>query len=473
MSTDTTLRPEPPTVTWSLLHKLRAARAYDVGLPAIAAEFGPVAQIGLGPGPWAPRFVVVSTADGAREALAGFDGSLDKTGRSHRVFGDLGIDHSFSLAHDAWLPLRRTLQPSFSKRKVATYAGNVADVVDDEVARWVADGEVDLADATRRITVRVLSRSVLGLDLDDRVERLAAATAVLGDGLARRATSPLPLPPSLPTPRARRLREAIGTFREIGLDVIERCRRDPSHDAPLVRSLLDAVDPETGRGLTDEEVCHELLAFLFAGHDTTATTLAYAFWQLSRDPDLQSLVAREAAGSALVASSVSDLALTVRVVHEALRLCPPAPATSRRAETDVVIGGYRVRAGADVVVSIAALHRDPAAWPDPERFDPDRFLPERSGGRSRWQFLPFGGGPRSCIGEHFAIVEATLAVAAVVRRVRLDGLTEVFPQGLGFTAFADGPVRARVDPTERSAGVASQRRPRGDAHEHEDDRDHQ
>lgn len=436
---------EPPAVTWSLRRRLQAVQAYDVGLPAVAAEFGPVAALSLGPRRIAPRIVVVSTPDGAREVLAGFDGSLDKTGRAHTVFDDFDIRNSFSLAHEAWKPRRRTLQPSFTKRQVNTYAGDVADVVDDESAAWVAAGGVDLAQATRRITVRVLSRSVLGLDLGGRADLLGSAATDLGDGLMKRAVAPLRLPAAVPTRQARRVRSAVSTFLEIGAEAIERCRRDPDHDAPLVRSLLDAVDPDTGERLSDKAICHELLAFLFAGHDTTATTLAYSLWQLSRDADLQARVAAEAASlGRLTAEDLPRLPLTVQVIHEALRLCPPAPAMSRRAECDVVIGGYRVGAGANVVVSVSALHRDAQAWPDPERFDPDRFSAERFAGMNRWQFLPFGGGPRSCIGEHFAMVEATLAVAALVRAVVLSEPPAVFPDALGFTSYAGAPVRVRV-----------------------------
>ena len=122
-------------------------------------------------------------------------------------------------------------------------------------------------------------------------------------------------------------------------------------------------------------------------------------------------------------------AYTVRVLHEALRLCPPGAGTMRSPTRDIVVDGYRVEAKTIALVSFYAMHRDPALWAEPLRFDPDRFLPERSKGRSRWQYLPFGGGPRSCIGDHFAMLEATLALATIIRAVEIESLDVGLPAG--------------------------------------------
>jgi cytochrome P450 len=147
---------------------------------------------------------------------------------------------------------------------------------------------------------------------------------------------------------------------------------------------------------------------------------------------------------ALTPDDVAELGLTVRVLHEALRLCPPAAGTLRTPTRDIVVDGHRVEAGMIAIVSFYAMHRDPALWADPLRFDPDRFLPERSKGRSRWQYLPFGGGPRSCIGDHFAMLEATLALATIIRAAEIESLDLEFPLETPFTVVAAAPIRARV-----------------------------
>ena len=155
--------------------------------------------------------------------------------------------------------------------------------------------------------------------------------------------------------------------------------------------MIAATDPATGRALSDDEIRDELVVFMFAGHDTTATTLTYALWALGHHPEIQDRVRAEVAAIGdreLTPEDVPALGYTVQVLHEALRLCPPAAATGRTAMRDIKVDGYRVEAGTMLVVGIYALHRDPALWDHPLVFDPDRFSPQNSAGRDRWQYLP-------------------------------------------------------------------------------------
>jgi cytochrome P450 len=203
----------------------------------------------------------------------------------------------------------------------------------------------------------------------------------------------------------------------------------------------------TGRALTDDEICDELVLFLLAGHDTTSTTLTYALWALGRHPEMQDRVRAEAAAlgdRALTPEDVARLSYSVRVLHEALRLCPPAAAAARMATRDVAVDGCRVEAGTILIVGIYALHRDPSLWDNPLVFDPDRFSPGNSAGRDRWQYLPFGAGPRSCIGDHFAMLEATLALATIIRHTEIHSADEDFPMAVPFTTVAARPILARV-----------------------------
>lgn len=186
---------------------------------------------------------------------------------------------------------------------------------------------------------------------------------------------------------------------------------------------------------------------MLAGHDTTATALTYALWVLGHHRDVQDRVAAEAAAIGdreLTPADVSRLAYTVQVLHEALRLCPPAAGVGRLAVRDIAVDGFRVEKGSLVLVGIYALHRDPDLWPDPLVFDPDRFSPESVKGRYRWQFIPFAGGSRSCIGEHFARLETTLALATIVRSVEIRSVEGEFPIDVPFTTVAQEPIGARV-----------------------------
>jgi cytochrome P450 len=146
----------------------------------------------------------------------------------------------------------------------------------------------------------------------------------------------------------------------------------------------------------------------------------------------------------LTPENISALGYTVQVLHEALRLCPPAAVTTRMAMRDIGVDGYRVQAGTMLVVGIYALHRDPALWDHPLVFDPNRFSAQNSERRDRWQYLPFGAGPRSCIGDHFAMLEATLALAAIIGRTEIQSIDVDFPMIVPFTTVAAAPIRARV-----------------------------
>lgn len=193
----------------------------------------------------------------------------------------------------------------------------------------------------------------------------------------------------------------------------------------------------------------ELVTFLIAGHDTTATALTAAAWLLGRHPDIQNAVAAEAAARGdgpLGVDDLADLPLTQRVLKEAMRLYPPAATVVRGAVTDTDVDGYRVPAGATALVGIWAIHRDPQLWPDPTRFDPDRFLPGAERARDRWAWLPFGGGPRSCIGERFAMLEATIGLATLVRRFHIETRGDALPVTVPFTLTADGPIPATITP---------------------------
>jgi cytochrome P450 len=311
---------------------------------------------------------------------------------------------------------------------------------------WARAGRVDLQDATRALTTEVLGRALLGIPLGDRAPQLAIDFEVFSGYAMARARRPVKAPAWLPTPARARFRRAWDGMESVAAGAIERVRQNPDVDAPLIHQMLAARDPDTGQPLDDEALVADLVTFLLAGHDTTATTLAYGLWQLGRHPELQTAVAEEAQAvgtRTLTPDHVSALPLTVRVLHEALRLCPPAAAMGRQAMRDVVVDGHRIPKGWNLIVNIYALHRDPVAWPDPERFDPDRFLPEASEGRSRWQFLPFGGGQRKCIGDHFAMLEATVALATLARDLTFTSEGE-FEIAVGFTTQAASPVPVSV-----------------------------
>jgi cytochrome P450 len=436
-------------------HQLRAARSLVDGFQELLDAGGPITRVVLGPKWLAPTVVLIASPQGARDVLGRSDEIADRGGATMAIqLRRLMGGNLLVLPHDQWLPRRRTLQPMFTKLRVRRYAGHMAAAAQTLVDGWCDGATLDLDIECRALTLRALGRSVLGVDLDARADTIGPALRTALTWVADRVSRPVNLPQWVPTPGQRRARRANADLQQLAAEILDAVRADPTRDAPLVRALLAAADPQTGQPLSDDEICHELVLFILAGHDTTSTTLSYSLWALGRHPEIQDRVFDEVSALGdrpLTPDDVPQLGHTVRVLHEALRLCPPAAGTPRLLKKDLVVDGYRLEAGTIAVVSFYAMHRNPELWEDPLTFDPDRFLPERSQGRSRWQYLPFGGGPRSCIGDHFAMLEATLALATIVRATRIESLSDDFPLATPFTVVAAEPIGARVHARSRLA----------------------
>ncbi len=430
--------------------RLAAARQFDTGLEVLRESGGSVTRNLLGPRWIMPPLVFVSSPQGAHDVLARTDAFAERAATPislelRRLVGD----NLLVVPHHEWLPRRRALQPIFTKHHVPRFAGHMAEVAEQLADRWAVGAEVDLDTECRALTLRALGHSILGIDLADRTQVVGAALRTAGKWATDRALRPVNPPRWWPTRGQRRARAASAALHAVAAEILRACRADPTRDAPLVRALMQTTDPQTGQPLSDRAICDELVLFILAGHDTTSTALTYALWALGHRSELQQRVAAESCALGdrrLTHEDVPRLRYTVQVLHEALRLCPPAPAVGRMVTADIEVDGYRLPAGTVAVVAIYAMHRDPALWEDPLRFDPDRFSPERGKGRNRWQYLPFGGGPRACIGDHFAMLEATLALATILRRVKIDSLSGDFPTITPLTMIAAAPVRANVAP---------------------------
>ena len=434
----------PPRNTLPTRLQLSAIRTFDSGPEILRDAGGPVTRLHLGPRWLVPPVVVATSPRAARDILSRSPEEMERN-RVHDEMRDLLGPNLFDLQYRGWLPRRRVLQPVFTKHSVHRFGGHMADIAEAVADQWSDGARIDLDTEARRVTLGALGRSVLGLDLQSHTDAVADPVRTAITYIADRGANPFRAPRWLPTPARRRARAASAALHQLAGEILQACRADPDRDAPLVRALIAARDPETGRELSDAEIRGELVIFMLAGHDTTSTTLSYAMWALGHHSEIQDRVRAEVAGLGqhrLTPADVPQLRYTVAVLHEALRLCPPAPVVTRTATADIDVAGYRVEAGTELVVGISAMHRDPVLWDRPLIFDPDRFSPANSADRDRWQYLPFGGGPRSCIGDHFAMLEATLALATIIRDVEIHSSEDEFPVTTPFTAVAAGPVWA-------------------------------
>ncbi|HEX6682990.1 MAG TPA: cytochrome P450 [Candidatus Limnocylindrales bacterium] len=339
---------------------------------------------------------------------------------------------------DVWLRQRRTLQPLFTPRRVAGYT----ELMNAEAARIAAepalasDSTVDLHHLMQRYTLRVVGRALFGDDVDEAIPQLQRLVPVLGDLALARALQVLRPSLSWPTPRNRRITRERATQYEIVDRIIARHANRASGGGgerdDMLSRLTAARDPETGQPLSTEEIRDQVLVFLLAGHETTAGALTFTLYLLGRHPQVQERVA----------DGHTDLLRAA--LMEGMRLYPPAYSTERIAEIDTTIRGYRVPARTRVLLSSWVTHRHPDFWPEPDRFDPDRFTGEHK--RPRYAYFPFGGGPRSCIGENFALLEGTVLLRALLARFRVESLDERPRLAPMITLRPAGPVRATLSP---------------------------
>jgi cytochrome P450 len=232
------------------------------------------------------------------------------------------------------------------------------------------------------------------------------------------------LPAWMPHPGKLRMRVAQHQLRSAVASLVSERRALATHADDLLQRLINAKNPETGLRMSDDLLVDNLLTFFMAGHETTAKALTWTLYLLARAPDWEKRILEEVcqvAGSGPVTGEhIDKLVVTTQVLKESMRLFPPAPIISRRSATDTELGGQAIAAGTQIIIPIYAIQRHRRYWPDPDRFDPSRFAPENEAHISRYQYMPFGAGPRICIGMAFAMIEGVALLATIVRAARFQ-----------------------------------------------------
>jgi cytochrome P450 len=323
---------------------------------------------------------------------------------------------------ESWRLQRRTVAPLFQPAGVASYLAAMAISVDEMLARWDGD-TVDVAREMTRLTYDIISRTVFSNEIETPPDVMGEAITTYFDALGRiDLWDVLPLPRWLPRPAFIKAKPAQKIFRDEVLRLFERRRAriaaGESVPDDLVTRLINARDPETGAPLSDAVVHDNLVTFIGAGHETTANALTWTLFLLSQFPEADARVAAEAT-DAPDAETLARLADTRMILEEAMRLYPPVPFMSREARSRDQIGEVTVAAGTRIIIAPWVLHRHRKLWPDADMFAPERFAPQNRGRIPRFAYLPFGAGPRICVGATFAMQEALLALTMIARRFRL------------------------------------------------------
>ena len=327
---------------------------------------------------------------------------------------------------DVWLRHRRVAQRAFYRKRLAPLLDLVADETETMLGRWeeIASRQepLDLAREMTALTLAITGQVLFGVDLTDEAAEIGSAATVLIEHTKHRFSHLAVLPEWVPTPRNLRFRRAFDALERSVQDILVRGTSAGEARGNLVTLLSEAREAE-GSDMSDAQLRDELRAFLLAGHETTANALAFTLALLAEHLDLVEQLRAEV--STVLGerrpefADATRLPLVSAAIDESIRLFPPGWAFDRQAVEEDSVAGYHVPAGTLIVVSPWVAHRDPRVWDRPEEFDPTRFTPERAASRPRFAYLPFGGGPRICIGEDLALVEARLIVAMIVRRFRM------------------------------------------------------
>ena len=399
------------------------------------------------------EILVVSHPEGVRHVLTENAANYEKGALQRRVLGPLLAEGLLLTEGDAWRRVRRILAPLFTPAKMKTLTHRMDQVCRARVAGWSLSSRgrvLDIDSEMSGLTFDILSATLFSDELGGEARGFERAlNQFLSTGGKIDPLDVLDAPAWLP--RLGRLagyRSAVFFERRVSALVEARRRRMEAGDAapPDLLTALIAARDENGDALTDSEVASNILTFILAGHETTARALGWALHLLSRQPQYLARVRAEADALDLSDPAWTDaLPWTRAVMDETMRLFPPAPTMARRALGPDEIGGQRIEAGATVIISPWILQRHTLLWEDPEAFRPERFLPENRKAIDRYAYIPFSAGPRVCIGAAFALQEAMIALAAIVREADVEGVTPVEPRPIHqITLRSRAPMRLRL-----------------------------
>lgn len=330
----------------------------------------------------------------------------------------------------SWLHQRRLMQPSFHHKRLTGFGQLMTGATATMLEQWqrsdAGDEPLDIEREMTRLTLHIAGLALFSHDLTSDADRIGSTFTSLGPLLSRYTSLPFP-PLRVPTPRNRRLLAGLHTLDTIIYTLINERRKqlaDAATDATdLLSMLLTARDEETGEGMSDQQLRDEVLTLLLGGHETTAMALTWTWFLLSQHPDVEHRLHAELdtvlSGQLPTVEHLEALPYTHMVIQEAMRLYPPVFGFTRFATASDEMAGYTIPARSIIFLSSYCTHRHSAFWEKPETFDPERFTPERSAGRPRFAYFPFGGGPRQCIGNSFAMLEARLVLATIAQRYTL------------------------------------------------------
>ncbi|MFG2812089.1 cytochrome P450 [Streptomyces sp. NPDC048410] len=369
-----------------------------------------------------------------------------------------GVIHAYGDEHRRQQAM---IKPSFHRDEITRYVEVMREVTEEKSRSWQAGGRIPVDRVMRDITFNILARTMFGSVVDRAAhEELAAILPTVLEAIMWRTVSPGDLLEKLPLPMNRRFDTAFTQLREAISRVMLAYRQNSVEpgEAGMLSMLLAARDPDTGRAMTDEELCNQIVSVTMAGSETAATAMAWLFYELARHPEIEERVREEVADVVgdrdFELADVGNLPYSRRVLQELMRVRQPILVISRRAVRDFPLGGGHVRAGTELFYSPYAVHRDPDLFPDPLRFDPDRWLDKPATQLPKGAYTPFGAGPRHCVGEQFAWAMMHVVLGTTIRRWRLTLPDGVKIKEMPWATVNPNHMPMTVTPAPRRTRVA-------------------
>lgn len=414
-----------------------------LGFLSYLAQQGDVVGFHIGPLP----MLLFNKAEHAQHILVEHAGEFSKGRLMRRAVGNNGLFVSEGEFHRKQ---RKLMSPCFQPRQIASYAETIVGYAEHLLQEWENGAVIDIDHAMIRFTMSITGKILFDTDFLSETNELGAAINLGLAHAVRTLSSPFTLPLNIPTSYNRRVRQATRLIETRLHRMIEERRREPAARNDLLSLLLQARDDE-GQPMSEQQLIDECLTLFTAGHETTAAALAWTWYLLTVHPEnyqqLQQEVDRELEGRLPTVADLPRLPYCLQVFKETMRLYPPAPGILREALHDTVIDGYRVPKGTTIMISPYTLHRRADYFPDPERFQPERFAPECEKLLPRSAYIPFSAGPRICIGNHLALMEAQLLIAAIAQRFTFSLIPgqQIVPDVVHHLALRPaGAVKVRV-----------------------------
>jgi cytochrome P450 len=325
-----------------------------------------------------------------------------------------------------WLRQRRLIQPAFVRSRLIAYGPTMVQAAERVLNEWKSGETRDMANEMMRITLDIAAQTLFDSDALDSAGEVRAALRFMQENFMRRFGRIVNIPIWVPTPNNLRARKSVHKLNEIIYGFIRRRRQNKEDRGDLLSILLHAHDEDDGKAMSDRQVRDEAMTLFLAGHETTALALGWTWYLLASNPDAEARLVNELhdvlGGRAPTTADLPRLRFTEAVVTESLRILPPVYAIGREAIDECELGGFRVPRKTTILMSQWVVHRDPRWFTEPEKFQPERWLGDLQNRLPKFAYFPFGGGPRLCVGNTFALMETTLVLATIAQRYRFTVL---------------------------------------------------